>query len=347
MSRITPTPEQTVEISPTSCRPQDSDSRELEIRDIMSRETITVTTDDTVLSAARKMSEGNVSCVIVVDNEMVIGILTDKDVLKGVAGHDREFHRLRVDERMSSPVEVVSPENSVIAAGKIMETRGIKRLPVVEAGHLVGIVTQTDIARGLISISPLKAVSNIMTTNIATVDAATTIAEAAQLMSAKGISSLIALHRHGVTGIITEKDLLRRVVALHKDPMQVQVVDVMSFPMVSISPSYSILSAAKKMEMMHLHRLVVMADNQIYGIVTQTDITRSIRAELEHLQQQQRDSTAELSTLVGYVMEDLERLQVFLNETSCLSTRPNWTASMAAASQDDQATADTEASCLS
>jgi len=346
MSRNTPTPEQTVEANLTSCRPLDSDCRELRIQDIMSRETVTATTEDTVFSAAKKMSENNVSCVIVVDDERVIGILTDKDVLKGVAKHDREFRRLRVEERMSRPVEVVSPESSVIEAGKTLETRGIKRLPVVEAGRLVGVVTQTDIARGLIAISPLKAVSDIMTTNVTSIDTAATIAEAAQLMSAQGISSLIALHRHGVAGIITEKDLLRRVVALHKDPMQVQVVDVMSFPMISIPPSYSILSAAKKMDMMHLRRLVVMADNQIYGIVTQTDITRSIRAELERLQQQQRVSAAELNTLIGHVKEDLERLQVFLNETSRLSPRPNWTASAAATSQDNQATADTEASCL-
>lgn len=347
MSRITPTRERALETYAISSRLPGSNDCELKIQDIMGREPVTATTEDSVFSAAKKMSENSVSCVVVVDDKKVIGILTDKDVLKGVAKHDREFRRLRVAERMSRPVEVVSPESSIIEAGKILETRGIKRLPVVEAGRLVGMVTQTDIARGLIAISPLKAVSDIMTANVTSIDTAATITEAAQLMSAQGISSLIALHRHGVAGIITEKDLLRRVVALHKDPMQVQVVDVMSFPLISIPPSYSILSAAKKMDMMHLRRLVVMTGSQIYGIVTQTDITRSIRTELEQLQQQQRDSTAKLNSLIGVVMQDLKRLEAFLNEPSGLSPRPHWTASAAPTSQDDQATAETEISCLS
>jgi len=291
---------------------------ELRIQDIMNDEVVTTTPDETIFSAVRKMSENNVSCVVVVDDEMVIGILTDKDVLKGIAGQDREFHRLRVEARMSSPVEVVSPETSVIVAGKIMETKGIKRLPAVDAGRLVGVVTQTDITRGLVSISPLAAVSEIMTADVATIDTGATIAEAAQVMSAKGISSLIATHHRGVAGIITEKDLLRRVVAVHRDPAEVQVVDIMSFPMISVPPTYSVLSAAKKMDMMHLHRLVVMSDNQIYGIITQTDITRAIRAELERLQDQQRSSAAELDMAVRCLMEDLQRLQVLLNETTSL-----------------------------
>ncbi len=316
MLRTAPTSELVVEASPVSCGPLDSTRDDLKIQDIMSCEMVTASRDDTVFSAAKKMSENNVSCVIVVDEEMVIGILTDKDMLKGIAGQDRQFHHLLVEDRMSNPVEIVAPETSIMAAGKVMELHGIKRLPVVDAGRLIGIVTQTDITRGLISISPLKAVSDIMTTDVASVDTAATVAEAAQVMSSRGISSLIATHRHEVAGIVTEKDLLRRVVALRKDPIQTQVVDIMSFPMISVPPSYSVLSAAKKMDVMHLHRLVVMTDNQIYGIITQTDITRAIRSEFEKLQQKRKASNAELNGLIRNATEDLEQLQLFLNEAS-------------------------------
>lgn len=316
MSRTAPTSELVVEANQVSYGPPDSTRNDLRIQDIMSLEMVTASRKDTVFSAAKKMSENNVSCVVVVDDEMVVGILTDKDMLKGIAGQDREFHRLLVEDRMSNPVEIVSPETSIMAAGKVMELHGIKRLPVVDAACLIGIVTQTDITRGLVSISPLRAVSDIMTTDVASVDTAATVAEAAQVMSSRGISSLIATHRHEVAGIVTEKDLLRRVVALHKDPIQTQVVDIMSFPMISVPPAYSVLSAAKKMDVMHLHRLVVMADNQIYGIITQTDITRAIRSEFEKLQQKRKASNAELNGLIRNAMDDLEQLQLFLNETS-------------------------------
>ena len=96
---------------------------------------------------------------------------------------------------------------------------------------------------------------------------------------------------------------------------------------------------------MHLHRLVVTADSEIYGIVTQTDIARSIRTELERLQAERQTSTAELDTLIRYVMEDLERLQMFLNETSNLSAVPNWTVCTALPSEARQTLTDTEVSC--
>lgn len=300
--------------------PSDHNHRELRIRDIMSREMVTSTPEDTVLSVAKKMSEKNVSCVVVTENETVVGIVTDKDILKGIAGRDTQFHRLRVGARMSTPVEVVSPTASVFVAGKTMESKGIKRLPVVDGGRLVGIVTQTDITRGLISISPLRSVSDVMSKEVATVDTGATVAEAAQIMTAQGISCLITLHRNAVAGIITEKDVLRRAVALHKDPMRTQVVDVMSFPLVSVTPSYSVLSAGKKMETMHLHRLVVMADNEVYGIVTQTDIVRAVRAELEQLQKEHEAVMTEMGDLVRSVMADLERLQTFLCEAPELAS---------------------------
>ncbi len=287
---------------------------QLKVSDIMSREIITATTADTVFSAAKKMSENSISCVVVTDDEMVIGILTDKDILKGIAGDDTDFHRLHISERMSSPVEVVSPEELVIVAGRTMEAKNIKRLPVVDGGLLVGIITQTDVMRGLISISPLGAVSDIMTTKVATVDTGATIAEAARIMASNGISCLIATHRQEVAGILTEKDLLKRVVALHKDPTTTLIVDVMSFPIVAVPPSYSVLSAGKKMDTMRLHRLVVTdRTKKVCGIITQTDIMRVVRSELERLGQGNPGQKAELYALVGRLIQDAGRLRDILN----------------------------------
>src|SRR4030042_3613596 len=125
----------------------------------MSKDVVTATLDDIIASAAKSLSEHNISCLVVMDDGHVAGILTEKDMLKGVAGRDTGFHRLKVSEQMSSPVSVVSTEASVIEAGRIMETNCIRRLPVVQDGRLVGIVTQTDITRGLISLPPLRCVS--------------------------------------------------------------------------------------------------------------------------------------------------------------------------------------------
>jgi CBS domain-containing protein len=288
-------------------------SREmLRVADIMSRDVITATLDDTILSVARKMSELRVSCVVVMDRGRIIGILTEKDMLNSVAGRDTEFHRLKVSERMSSPVDTIPAHLSVFEADRMMDVKCIRRLPVVEEGQLVGIVTQTDITRGLISLNSLRYVSDVMTRYVASVRSDATVVEAARLMSTSNISCLIAMDGQDVTGIITEKDLFKRVVALHKDPAQTRVADVMSLPVVAVPPHCSILTASKKMEAMHFHRLLVMTDKTVYGIITQTDIMRAIRSAFDAVESQRRALETELDDLVQHVILEMQRIRGFL-----------------------------------
>ena len=291
-----------------------ADHRTLTVGDIMSANVVTAHVDDTVFSAARKMSENNVSCVVVLDAARVTGMLTEKDVLRGVARRDVDFRRLRVSDRMSSPVEVIGPATSVVEAGEIMEAKGIKRLPVVENEQLIGLVTQTDITRGMVSLTPLRSVCAIMTRTVATVHADATVSEAAQVMASKGISCVLAIHRCDVAGVLTEKDLLKRVVALHKHPDETRVADVMSFPITAVGPDYSVLSASKKMETMHLHRLVIMDGKTVCGIVTQTDLLRAIHGELERLETERQKLRCDLADLVRRLIEHPENARDLVAE---------------------------------
>jgi CBS domain-containing protein len=230
----------------------------------------------------------------VVDDGHVKGILTQKDVLQGVASEDPDFHLRKVSERMSSPVEVISASCSVLEAGKFMESKGIKSLPVTKGRKLVGIVTQSDITRGLISLTSLRYVSDIMCSAIVSVDAETTVAEAAHIMSSFRVSSIVAECQKVLVGILTERDLLKRVVALSKNPAQTRIADVMSFPVTSIPPSYSIISASNMMEKMHIHRLVIVDGKKACGIVTQTDIMWAVRNELQRREEERQGLIAEL-----------------------------------------------------
>jgi CBS domain-containing protein len=293
----------------------------LRVADIMSRDVVTAALDDTIFSIAQKMSELRVSCVVVTDKGRVVGILTEKDMLNSVAGRDTEFHRLKVSERMSSPVDTIPAHVSVFEADRMMDVKCIRRLPVVEDGQLVGIVTQTDITRGLISLNSLRYVSDVMTRHVASVRSDATAVEAARIMSTSNISCLVAMHGQEVAGIITEKDLLKRVVALHKDPMQTRVADVMSLPVVAVPPHCSILSAGKKMEAMHFHRLLVMDDKTACGIITQTDIMRAIRSAFDAVESQRHALETELDDLVQHVILEMQRIRGFLRGIPSLPAR--------------------------
>jgi signal-transduction protein with cAMP-binding, CBS, and nucleotidyltransferase domain len=156
-----------------------------------------------------------------------------------------------------------------------------------------------------------------------------TAMEAARRMSCSNLSCLIVTHEGKITGILTEKDLFKRIVALHKDPTQTRVLDVMSLPVVTIPSGCSILDASKKMETMHFHRLLVMESQTTCGIVTQTDIMRAVRKASEAVESQQRLLKEELTDVLQRAIRDLQRVRDFLGDIPHPPTEADLSASSA------------------
>lgn len=253
----------------------------LEAGDVMSKDVTTISPDETVVSAAKRMSENNISCVIVVDNATVAGILTETDLLKRVAAKDKDFDKMPVAQIMSCPVVSISPDLPVLAASKIAEAKHIKRLPILDGDQLVGIITQTDLIRVLTSYGMWSDVVEIMNTDVVSIQGSATVTEAAEAMASCKISCIVVVESGDVVGVFTEKDILKKVVALQKDPAQIKVEEVMSSPVMSITSDYSVFSAAKAMQKMHIRRLVVLEGKKLCGIVTQTNIFMAIKDKLQ------------------------------------------------------------------
>jgi len=253
----------------------------LKVKDVMTKETITIASDETGGSAAKVMSENEVSCILVVDNGNVVGIVTVRDFLTRIVNKDYGWDQIAVANMMSCPVECISPDLSVFDAIAIMEAKHIKRLPIVTGNHLVGIVTQSDLIRSLTTYCIWKDVAQIMNSAVAVVQTKATVAEAVQIMSSRNISCAVALEGDEIQGIVTERDILKRVIAPQKDPAHIKVEEVMSSSVATISPNHSVFNAYKTMDEMHVHRLVVMDNGQLCGIVTQTDLLRAAKKKLQ------------------------------------------------------------------
>jgi PAS domain S-box-containing protein len=253
----------------------------LKAGDIMSKDIAAISPQSTVISAVRIMSSNNISCLIVTDNGRLSGIVTETDILKRAVAVRNDFRKMIVEEIMSSPVRSISRELSVMETSKIMEAENIRRLVVMEDGHFVGIITQTDMVQVLASYSISQEVSEIMTSNVAVITSSATVKEAAELMASKDISCLVAMEKDTVVGIFTERDLLRRIVALKLNPAHTRLKKVMSSPVVTVSPDCSVLSSRKLLERIGIRRLVVMDDETLCGVITQTDILKAIKARLQ------------------------------------------------------------------
>ena len=116
------------------------------VEEIMTRNPRTVNADDPVIEAARIMRDDDIGDVIVVENGTVEGIVTDRDiVVRGVAGgHDPESTPVRA--ACTTGVEALEPGATVDDALRKMREADIRRLPVVEGGRPVGIVSLGDLA---------------------------------------------------------------------------------------------------------------------------------------------------------------------------------------------------------
>jgi CBS domain-containing protein len=128
------------------------------VRHIMNRSVVTAKLNTTLKEAAAVMSKLNIGSLIILENEEKIsGIITSTDILKAIAS-GKDVETTLVEEIMSKPVIVIEPDKSIEDAVNLMLEHKIKKLPVVEEGKLVGIITASDI----ISIEP-KLVENIAT----------------------------------------------------------------------------------------------------------------------------------------------------------------------------------------
>jgi len=104
-----------------------------------------------VLDAVKEMKSEMVGSIIVVEDGKPIGILTESDILRKIVAEEKDAAKIAVEEVMSSPPITISPDANIEEAVKIMGKYKIRRLPVVENGKLVGMVTERDIMQ----VSPL------------------------------------------------------------------------------------------------------------------------------------------------------------------------------------------------
>ncbi len=115
------------------------------VKDIMTTDCATVTLKDNVYEVAVAMSKQDVGFIPVVEGKQLIGCITDRDlVVRGYA--QKNEGSTKVEKVMSRDITTVTPDTSVDEAARIMADQQIRRLPVVENGNLVGVVSIGDLA---------------------------------------------------------------------------------------------------------------------------------------------------------------------------------------------------------
>lgn len=122
-------------------------TKEVIVKEAMKTNLVMVEPTTTVLEAAKRMKKNKIGNVLVVEKKQPVGILTESDILKKVVAEGKNAGKVLVEEVMSTPVVVANPYISLEEAMKTMSKCNIRRLPVIENGELIGVITQKDISR--------------------------------------------------------------------------------------------------------------------------------------------------------------------------------------------------------
>jgi CBS domain-containing protein len=128
------------------------------IRSVMTSNPLTLSKTCSVAEAARAMREANIGDIIVLDGEKTCGILTDRDIVVRAVAEERDLATTKVADICSQELTVISPTDNVEDAVRLMREKAIRRLPVIEGGKPVGIVSIGDLA---VSQDPRSALGHI------------------------------------------------------------------------------------------------------------------------------------------------------------------------------------------
>lgn len=110
---------------------------------------ITIDASASVKQAAELMDKHEIGCLIIINYENPVGIVTERDLMRRVLLKKRDLDKTEIGNIMSAPLITAQPQTDIRDAVRLMNERRIKKLPIMDAGQLVGLVSLTDIMRSL------------------------------------------------------------------------------------------------------------------------------------------------------------------------------------------------------
>ena len=117
-----------------------------QIRDIMEKDVITIDNDKTAQNAAKILAENDISFLVVMNDGIPQGVLSESDFVRRIAVEDKKSSEVLVSEIMSYKFRSVGPTTTIEDAIQKMLNKNIRRLLVLDNEKLIGVITQTDLA---------------------------------------------------------------------------------------------------------------------------------------------------------------------------------------------------------
>jgi len=261
------------------------------VGDFMRRYLEVVLPKTTIVEAAERMQEKSLGSLLIesTDAESRMsrksGIVTETDLIRKVLAKGIDPSLAMVDQIMASPLLTITPDRPMLDASHLMETDHVRYLCVSNKDEIVGIISVRDLVRYFVDSEggPIRDLDNVyrplsilMRTTMETMASERTVQEAAQLMAEKRIGSLLVLEAGEMVGIVTETDLVRKVIAARLPASSTRVGAVMNYPLIQIDINHTVRDASRLMAEKRIRHLAVTEENKVVGLLSVRDLVKMV-----------------------------------------------------------------------
>ncbi|MFQ5588594.1 MAG: CBS domain-containing protein [Nitrospiria bacterium] len=252
----------------------------MSLSSLIHREITHIAPEATITDAARMMRDQKIGSVFIQKGGEFIGIVTDSDLVRKVFTKALPLDT-PVTEVMSAPIIDIDIEKSVMDANHLMYFNGIRHLAISENEKIIGMISVRDLVKFFLSavegpmdkmVDVIKPLTVLTRRIVETIDASSTAKEAAKKMGENKIGSLMITDNGNYTGIVTEADLVRKVMGYRMNASEIPVGVIMNTPIVDIDINASVQSATERMEAKGIRHLGVSEDGRVIGILSIRDL---------------------------------------------------------------------------
>lgn len=254
------------------------------VAEIMTTDLVKIAVSATIYSAMETMVGADVGRIIITDNEVPVGIFTEKDVLKRVVGNQIDAKQVCIKEVMTAPVRAVREETHIVDAFARMY-RGKYRHLLVRGrrGKIIGIVSMRRILNLAVELGQgmheSRTLQEISLAPIVTIDDAASIHETVDLMNRRGLTAVIVTSAGTATGIFTERDILRRVATKDLDRQRTEIKQVMTAPLIAMAHTSPVSEVLGEMYRRDIRNMAVQSSpNQLVGLIAMPEILQYAQA---------------------------------------------------------------------
>lgn len=264
---------------------EDKDTANMKIKDVMTTEIISVDKDVNLKHVLKLMKKHDVTKIPVVEEKKLVGTISDNTIAMKLGSKRKAgvpASRLHASSVTDKHVEVVTPNTSIKTILQKVGEPGPTMLAVVENDALLGVVTKADL---LPLVTSTKRLQDIMQKSLHVISSDDRVIHARRTMIDNNIARLPVIDDGKLVGIISDTEIafafanLKRSFPLGRQKHQLEellVEDVMKSPVIWAEPGMTAMEAAKVMLKHNIGALPLMKDNTIVGIVTRTDLLKTI-----------------------------------------------------------------------